>query len=53
MNEENKANCEVIVSNVGPEDEGRWKFRMIYEEKEGVLVVYEHEAEVKVNVTGK
>ena len=50
INESNKANCEVIISNVGPEDMGRWKFRMIYEE-EGLLVLYEHEA--KVEVKGK
>ena len=47
INESNTANCEAIISNFGPKDDGIWKFRMIYEE-EGRLVLYEHEAQVGV-----
>ena len=38
-----------MVSNAGPEDEGRWKFKMIYQE-EGKFFLYEHD--VMVNVEG-
>ena len=36
-----------MVSNAGPEDEGRWKFKMIYQE-EGKFFLYEHDALVNV-----
>ena len=54
INENNERTCEVIIHNVGPEDSGPWKFRIIYTDKSGYQVQpYEHDATVTVSGTNE
>ena len=54
INEDNEKTCEVIIHNVGPEDNGPWKFETIYADKSSYQVhAYEHRATVTVTGTNE
>ena len=52
INKENKADCEVKITNVGPEDEGIWRFRALYVDNQFTYKTHSYEHTVYVDVQG-
>ena len=50
INAGNTDNCEVDITNVGPEDQGTWTFRTLYIDNDNPYKLQSHEHTVEVTV---
>ena len=52
INRGNTDNCEVDITNVGPEDQGTWTFKTLYVDKTEPYKSQYHEHTLEVEVKG-